>query len=111
MLGASHRGRPLPGGRGELRASRMPRALVRSVAAVHVPLPRRRVLRRWLARVWTAAPRLVRVRVSGARWRAVGARRTAADAVEAGVSAHGPGLIRSTLASLPDPPRLARALH
>src|SRR4029077_17760148 len=97
VLGASPRGRPVPGVRRELRAPGMPRALVRPVASVHVPVPRRRVLRRRLARLRAAAPRPLRVRVSGARRRAVGARRTAADALEAGVSTRGPGRIGSTL--------------
>ncbi len=51
LLGAAHRGRRVPGLRDQLRASRLPGALVPAVAPVHVPLPRRRLLRGRLARV------------------------------------------------------------
>src|SRR5262245_32363437 len=60
-------------------------ALVRAVAPVHVPLPRRGVLRGWLAGIGATASRIVRIRVPGPRRRALGARRSAPDAVEAGM--------------------------
>ena len=63
VLGAPRRRRAVPGLRGQLRAPRLPGALVPAVAALHVPLPRRRLLRGRLARLGAAAARAVRVRV------------------------------------------------
>src|SRR5262249_49371859 len=94
LLGPSYRGRALSGVRGELRAPGLPGALVRAVTAVHVSVSRRRVLRGRLARVGAAAARVVRVPVRGPWGRALGARRTTADTVEAGLSSHGGGVIR-----------------
>src|SRR5215470_9195027 len=84
--------------------------VVRAVPPVHVPVPRRRLLRGRLAGVRTAAARSLRVRVSGPRWRAVGARRAAPDALEAGMSARDPGLIRSTLGWLEERAGLGGAI-
>ena len=73
------RGRAVPGLRDQLRAPRLPGALVRAVAAVHVPVPRRRLLRGRLARLRAAAAGPVRVRVRDPRGAALGARRAAPD--------------------------------
>ena len=48
LLGAPHRRAIISGLRHQLRASRMPRPLVRAIQTLPLPLPRRRVLRRWL---------------------------------------------------------------
>ena len=80
LLGAPHQGRAVPGLRDQLRAPRLPGALVRAVAAVHVPLPRRRLLRGRRARLGAAAAGPLRVRVPGPRRPALGARRPAPDA-------------------------------
>src|SRR5437016_1812756 len=85
-------------------------AVVRPVTPVHVSVPRRRVLRGRLARLRAAAARLVRVRIPRPRWRALGARRTAADPLETGVSTHGRGPIRSTLAWLEERAGLGGAI-
>src|SRR6266850_937587 len=53
--------------------------MVPGVAAVHVSLPRRRLLRGRLARVRAAAPRTLRVRVRSPERAALGAWRTASD--------------------------------
>ena len=45
MLGAQHRREQFSGIRDQLRASRMPGAMVSAIAPVHVPLPRRSLLR------------------------------------------------------------------
>src|SRR5437867_1049718 len=75
----------------------MPGALVPAVAPFHVPVPRRRVLRGRLSRFRAAAPWSVRIRVSRQQRRAMGARRTAADTLETGVSDKGFAPVRSTL--------------
>src|SRR5438552_7299026 len=85
-------------------------AVVRPVTPVHVSVPRRRVLRGRLARLRAAAARLVRVRISRPRWRALGARRTAADTLETGVSARGLGPVRSTLGWLEERAGLGGAI-
>src|SRR5258707_7419887 len=54
--------------------------MVRAVAALHVPLPWGRVLRRRVPGFGPARSRAVRVRVPGAGPAAMGARRAAADA-------------------------------
>src|SRR5262245_15901857 len=72
-------------------------ALVPAVAPLHVPVPRRGVLRGWLSRFRAPSPWPVRVRVSRQQRRALGARRTAADPLETGVSDQGFALVRSTL--------------
>src|SRR3989442_14380210 len=110
LLGAPHRGRAVSGVRGELRASGMSSALVRAVTPVHVSVPRWCVLRGRLARVRAAAARPVRIRISGPRWRALGTRRTATDPLETGVSTHGRGPIRSTLAWLEERAGLGGAI-
>src|SRR5215468_6501438 len=84
--------------------------VVRAVPPVHVSLPRRRLLRGRIARVRAAPARVIRVRVSGPRGRAVGARRAAPDALEAGVSAHDPGPVRSTLGWLEERAGLGGAI-
>src|SRR5215510_12521822 len=84
--------------------------VVRAVAPVHVPLPRRRLLRGRLARVRAAPARVIRVRASDPRWRAVGARWAAPDALEAGVSAHDLGPLRSTLGWLEERAGLGGAI-
>src|SRR5262252_4038000 len=71
----------------------MPRPLVRPVEALHVPVPRRRLLRRRVARVGSAASGTVRIRVSDPERRALGARRTDPDALRAGLT--GMALFRS----------------
>src|SRR5207245_110150 len=75
-----------------------------------VSVPRRRVLRGRLARLRAAAARLVRVRIPRPRWRALGARRTAADTLETGVSARGLGPVRSTLGWLEERAGLGGAI-
>ncbi len=50
-------GRPVPGVRNQLRASRMSGTLVPAVGIVHVSLPRRRVLPGWFARLGAAGTR------------------------------------------------------
>src|SRR5256884_2265350 len=72
-------------------------ALVCAVTSIHVPVPRRCVLRGRPSRLGATAARLVRIRISRPRWRALGARRTAADALETGVSGNGFAPVRSTL--------------
>ena len=57
LLGAAHLGRRVPGLRHQLHASRLPGALVPGVGPVHVPVPRRRLLRRRRARLGAAAAR------------------------------------------------------
>ena len=59
VLGTPRAGRTIPGLRDQLRPSRMSRALVPAVRAVHVSLPRRRVLPGWLARLRSARTRIV----------------------------------------------------
>src|SRR6059058_666466 len=59
VLGASSRGREVPGLRDQLRAPRVPRPLVPAIELVHVPVSRWRLLRRRLARLWTAGAWLV----------------------------------------------------
>src|SRR6266540_5732506 len=110
LLGAPHRGRALSGVRRELRASRMSGALVGAVTPVLVSVPRRCVLRGRFAGLRAAATGPVRVRASRPRRRAVSARRTAADALEAGMSAHGLGPVRSTLGWLEERAGLGGAL-
>src|SRR2546426_11381261 len=85
VLGASNRWRPVPGVRDQLRTPRLPGAMVPAIAALHVPLPRWRVLRGRLARFRTAAPGTLRVRVRDPAGAALGARRPAPDAGGAGV--------------------------
>src|SRR5256886_2331353 len=85
-------------------------AVVRPVTPVHVSVPRRRVLRGRLARLRAAAAWLVRVRIPRPRWRALGARRTAADTLETGVSARGLGPVRSTLGWLEERAGLGGAI-
>ena len=63
VLGATHRRRSLPGLRRQLRASRLPGAVVSAIGPVHVSVSRRRVLRRRRARVGPAGARTVRVSV------------------------------------------------
>src|SRR5262245_3614688 len=72
-------------------------ALVRAVTPVHVSLSRRCLLRGRLARLRAAAARVVRVRISRPRWRALGAWRPAAHTLEAGVRTDGFAPLRSTL--------------
>mgnify|MGYP003575452766 CR=1 FL=1 len=81
VLGAATRRRAVPGLRDQLRPSRLPRPLVRAVAALHVSLSWRRVLRRRLARVGPTASGPVRVRAPGARRAALGTRRADSHAV------------------------------
>src|SRR5437867_4006622 len=85
-------------------------AVVRAVPPVRVSVPRWCVLRGRLARVRGAAARPVRIRISGPRWRALGTRRTATDPLETGVSTHGRGPIRSTLAWLEERAGLGGAI-
>src|SRR3989441_12497584 len=80
VLGAAYQRRPVPGVRDQLRAPRLPRPVVPAVAAVHVPLPRRRVLRGRLAGFRAAAPGALRVRIRNPGGPALGARRPAPDA-------------------------------
>ncbi len=63
----------VPGARGQLRPSGMSGDVVRAVGAVHVPVPRRRLLCKRRACVRTAAARPVSLRLGGARRGAVGA--------------------------------------
>jgi len=53
--------RTISGFRHQLRTSRLPRALVPAVRAVHVPLSRRCVLPRWVTRLRPAGAWIVRV--------------------------------------------------
>src|SRR6059036_463149 len=85
-------------------------AVVRPVTPVHVSVPRRRVLRGRLARLRAAAAWLVRVRTPCPGWRALGARRAAADTLETGVSARGLGPVRSTLGWLEERAGLGGAI-
>src|SRR2546427_4016016 len=61
VLGASSRGREVPGVRDQLRAPRMPRPLVPAIELVHVPVSRWRLLCGRLARLRTAGAWLVRI--------------------------------------------------
>src|SRR5262249_2960409 len=70
---------------------------VPAIAPVHVPLPRRRVLRGRVSRFGTASPGPVRIRVPRHRRCALGPRRPAADPLEVGVSDRGFAPVRSTL--------------
>src|SRR5205823_9977847 len=97
VLGASDRRRPVPGVRDQLRAPRLPRAMVPAVAALHVPLPRRRVLRGRLARLRPAAPGPLRVRVRDPAGAALGARWPAPDAGGTGVIPKLSGSLRSVV--------------
>src|SRR5215469_9194430 len=65
LLGATHRGRAVPGLRGQLRPPRMSGPLVPPIRPVHVSLPRWRVLPGRLACFGTAASRAVRISLSG----------------------------------------------
>src|SRR5262249_35835889 len=56
------------------------------VGALHVPLPRGRLLRRRLARLRSAPARALRVRVQDRGRAALGPRRRAADALRAGMT-------------------------
>src|SRR5262249_20148594 len=85
-------------------------ALVRAVAPVHVSLSRRRLLRGRLARLRAAAARAIRVRVSCARRRALGARRPAAHPLEPGVRTDDRRPLRSTLGWLEERTGLAGAV-
>src|SRR2546428_187572 len=80
VLGASNRWRPVPGVRDQLRAPRLPGAMVPAVAAIHVPLSRRGVLRGRLARLRAAAPGTLRVPGPDPAGAAPGARRPGPDA-------------------------------
>jgi menaquinol-cytochrome c reductase iron-sulfur subunit len=62
LLGASRGRREVPGLRDQLRASGMPGSLVPAVRPVHVPVPRRRLLFGWLARLRTSGARLFEYR-------------------------------------------------
>jgi len=63
LLGAASRRRKIPGVRYKLRAPGMPRPLVSAVRLIHVPVPWRRLLRGWLARLRASRARTVRVRL------------------------------------------------
>ena len=65
LLGAARRGRAVPGLRHQLRAPRAARFAGFRSPAVHVPVPRRRLLPRRLARLRTAGARPVRISVQG----------------------------------------------
>ena len=69
------RRRQVPGLRDQLHAPRLPGALVPGIGPVHVPVPRRRLLRRRRARLGPAAARPLSVRVQDRRRPALGARR------------------------------------
>src|SRR5260221_1202766 len=63
MLGKTHRRGAIPGFRHQLRASRLPCALVPAIQSVHVPLSRRRVLPGRVACLGPAGARIVPVSV------------------------------------------------
>src|SRR5262249_1726308 len=64
LLGPAHRQGPVPGLRDQLRPPRLSGALVPAVEPLHVPLPRGRLLRRWLAPLRAARAGAVRVPVA-----------------------------------------------
>ncbi len=57
LLGPPDAGAEVPDFRYQLRPPGLPGALVSAVGAVYVPMPRRSLLRRWLARRGTTAAR------------------------------------------------------
>ena len=57
LLGAARRRRAVPGVCGQLCAPRLPGSLVSAIRSVHVPMPRRSVLPRRLARFGSAGAR------------------------------------------------------
>ena len=68
LLGAAHRRRTIPGLRRQLRAPRLSGSLVSAIRPVHVPVPWRGILPRWLARLGPAGARSFRISVqSGER--------------------------------------------
>ena len=64
LLRAPRRRQPVPGLRHQLRAPGLPGALVPAVAAVHVPVPRRRLLRRRLACFRAAGARPIHLQLA-----------------------------------------------
>src|SRR5262245_55146481 len=85
VLGTPDLGRPVPGLRDQLHPSRLPRALVPGLGAVHVPVSRRRLLCRRPARVGTPAAPALPVRSQDRERAALGARWTDSHAVGIGV--------------------------
>ncbi len=75
LLGTPGAGAEVPGICHQLRPPGLPGALVSAVGALYVPMPWRRLLRRWLARRGTAPARPFRIRLQSAkrqiddRWR------------------------------------------
>src|SRR4029453_1709112 len=86
VLGAPDFRRAFPDFRDQLRPSGLPGPMVRPIAALHVSLPRGRVLRGRLSSVRPTAPGAVRVPVPGSRRATLGARRADPDAGGAGVT-------------------------
>ena len=63
LLGAAHRRRSIPGLCHQLRAPGLPGPLVSAIRSVHVPMSRRSLLPRWLARVRATGARALRISV------------------------------------------------
>ena len=84
-MGSSRRRWKLSGIRHQLRASGLPGALVRAIQALPLPLPRRRVLCRWFARIGPAGAWTLRVPAPHRRRQLDGSRRAIAHAIHPGL--------------------------
>src|SRR6202044_1107692 len=66
----------------QLRSPRLSSALVPAIATVYVSLPRRRLLRRWFARLGSARTRPLHIQLENRLWRTANRRRPNAHALE-----------------------------